>query len=123
MILRGLLDLGENIGLLRFSTGARALATSFWRHFGDEQEKASEQFKDALTRVKEIYGFEGGDLEGFYNKLSDDYSACERRAEAVEERIDTVEEIASDLFNEWENEIDDISNAQLKAKSSPQAMR
>ena len=83
----------------------------------DEQEKASEQFKDALTRVKEIYGFEGGDLEDFYNKLSDDYSACERRAEAVEERIDTVEEIASDLFNEWENEIDDISNAQLKAKS------
>jgi len=28
-----------------------------------------------------------------------------------------VEEIASDLFNEWENEIDDITNAQLKAKS------
>jgi hypothetical protein len=83
----------------------------------DEQEKASEQFKDALTRVKEIYGFDGGDLEDFYNKLSRDYDGCKRRAEAVEGRIDTVEEIASDLFDEWENEIDDITNAQLKAKS------
>ena len=32
-----------------------------------EQEKASEEFKDALTRVKEIYGLDGGDLEEFYH--------------------------------------------------------
>jgi predicted nucleic acid-binding Zn-ribbon protein len=83
----------------------------------DEQEKASEQFKDALTRIKEIYGFEGGDLEAFYTKLREDYEACERRAGAVEKRIDTVEEIAADLFMEWENEIDDITNQKLKAKS------
>ena len=28
-----------------------------------EQEKASEEFKDALTRIKEIYGLDGGELE------------------------------------------------------------
>ena len=26
------------------------------------QEKAQEEYKDALTRIKELYAFEGGDL-------------------------------------------------------------
>lgn len=82
-----------------------------------EQEKASEQFKDALTRIREVYGFKGGDLEEFYNKLKADYEACERRADAVENRIDTVEEIAGDLFSEWETEIEQITNPKLKASS------
>jgi hypothetical protein len=82
-----------------------------------EQEKASEQFKDALTRVKELYGFKGGDLEEFYNKLRDDYESCEKRAEAVRDRIDKVEQIATDLFEEWENEIDEMDNQTFKSKS------
>ena len=42
-----------------------------------EQEEAQEGFKDVLTRMKELYGFEGGDLEAFYTRLRDDYEACE----------------------------------------------
>jgi hypothetical protein len=83
----------------------------------DEQEKASEEFKDALTRVKEIYGFQGGDLEAMYDKLHDDYEACEERATAVEKRIDRVERIAADLFEEWEAEIEEMTNAKFKTKS------
>jgi len=82
-----------------------------------EQEKASKEFKDALTRVKEIYGFQGGDLEAMYDKLSEDYEACEDRADAVEDRIDKVERIAADLFEEWQTEIDEMTNAKFKAKS------
>ena len=82
-----------------------------------EQEKASEEFKDALTRVKEIYGFQGGDLEAMYDKLRSDYEACVDRADAVKDRIDKVEQIAADLFKEWEREIDDMTNAKFKANS------
>lgn len=82
-----------------------------------EQEKASEEFKDALTRVKELYGFKGGDLEEFYNKLREDYESCEKRAEAVKKRIGTVEEIATDLFEEWENEINEMTNETFRSKS------
>lgn len=28
-----------------------------------EQQQASEEFKDVLTRIKEMYGFDGGKLE------------------------------------------------------------
>jgi len=82
-----------------------------------EQEKASEEFKDALTRVKEIYGFKGGDLEDFYNKLKDDYDDCTDRAESVEKRIDQVEQIATDLFAEWDSEINEMESQKFKAKS------
>lgn len=82
-----------------------------------EQEKASKEFKEALTRVKEIYGFQGGDLEAMYDKLSSDYEACEDRAAAVEDRIDKVERIAADLFEEWEKEIGEMANAKFKAQS------
>ena len=83
----------------------------------DEQEKASEQFKDALTQIKELYGFQGGDLEDFYTRLRDNYEGCEERAEAVEKRIAKVEQIAGDLFSEWENELNQMKNETFKAKS------
>jgi hypothetical protein len=82
-----------------------------------EQEKASEEFTDALTQVKEIYGFEGGDLEDFYNKLNSDYKSCENRAEAVSERIGKVDRVANDLFVEWEKEIEEMDNAKFKSNS------
>ena len=84
----------------------------------DDQEEASEEFKDALTRLKEMYGLEGGDLEEMYERLSDDYETCQDRAEIVEERIAKVERIADDLFSEWRNEIDQIQNASFRAKSA-----
>ena len=83
----------------------------------DEQEKASEQFKDALTQIKELYGFQGGDLEDFYTRLRDNYEGCEERAEAVEKRIAKVEQIAADLFSEWEDELNQMKNETFKAKS------
>jgi hypothetical protein len=86
----------------------------------NEQQKASAQFKDALTRIQEIYGFEGGDLEKFYRRLSRDLEACETRAEAVRQRIGDVERIAADLFVEWEREISEISTPGLRDQSRRQ---
>jgi len=82
-----------------------------------DQEEASEQFKDVLTRIKEMYGFEGGELERFYNRLKSDYKESEESADAVRKRIEKVEQIATDLFMEWEKEISEINNRDLKGKS------
>jgi len=118
--------------LLLFAAGCQSTYYSVWEKLGkekrhllkdqvekqkEEQKEASEQFKDALTRVKEIYGFDGGDLEEVYDDLKDEYEECEERAEAVESRIDRVETIARDLFIEWGVEIKEISNAKFKAQS------
>ncbi|WP_155303169.1 DUF2959 family protein [Desulfosarcina widdelii] len=83
----------------------------------EEQADASEQFSSVVERIKAMYGFEGGDLEAIYDKLSSDYRACEERADAVRDRIDKVERIGADLFQEWESEIATIENAKFRAKS------
>ena len=82
-----------------------------------DQQEASEQFKDVLNRIKQMYGFEGGEIEEFYNRLKSDYEESERRAEALVVRIRKVEQIATDLFREWEGEIAEINNEGLKLKS------
>ena len=83
----------------------------------EEQAEASEQFASVVERIKAMYGFDGGELEDVYDKLSSDYRACEERAEAVRDRIDKVERIGADLFEEWEAEIATIENVKLQAKS------
>jgi hypothetical protein len=84
----------------------------------NDQQKASEAFKDALTRLKEIYGLEGGDLENMYNRLSDDYENCQERAEIIDDRIAKIQRIASDLFAEWRQEIDQIQNPKFRSQSA-----
>ena len=83
----------------------------------EEQAEASEQFATVVDRIKAMYGFDGGELEDVYEKLSEDYRACEERADAVRDRTDTVERIAADLFKEWESEIATIENVKLQSKS------
>jgi len=83
----------------------------------ESQTKAQEEFKDALTRIKELYAVDGGDLEIFYDKLKDSYEDCDARAAQIEKRINTVEQVASDLFAEWEGEIKQINDAKLRASS------
>jgi hypothetical protein len=82
---------------------------------GKEQQAAEEQFKDALTRLKELTGFSGGDLEKQYDKLKADYEKSEARAKDVRDRVDKIESIAADLFTEWDGEIKEVSEASYKA--------
>ncbi len=86
----------------------------------DEQKEASEQFKDALTRLKELYGFSGGNLEKTYNSLQAEYDDCAAQAQSVRERIREVEKVADDLFSEWEKEIQQISTPALQSGSRRQ---
>jgi hypothetical protein len=83
----------------------------------EDQAAASEEFKDALTRIKELTGFQGGELENVYLQLKDDYEDCVRRAEVIDGRIENVEQIAADLFAEWEAEIEIMTNPSFRSSS------
>jgi uncharacterized protein YukE len=79
-----------------------------------EQDAAQEQFKDALTRLREMTGFQGGALEKQYGKLKADYEDSEKRATDVRDRIEKIEGIATDLFSEWDGEIKEVSDASYR---------
>jgi hypothetical protein len=83
----------------------------------DSQTKAQEEFKDALTRIKELYAFDGKELETFYKKVKNAYEDCDDRADQIEGRIADVKSVAKDLFKEWETEINQISDAKMKNSS------
>ncbi len=83
----------------------------------EDQAQASEEFKDALTRVKELTGFQGGELEDAYRRLKGDLEDCQQRAAVIDDRIGNVEQIAADLFAEWEGEISQMTNPTFRSKS------
>jgi DNA repair exonuclease SbcCD ATPase subunit len=82
-----------------------------------DQREAEEQFQTTYERFKELSGYDGGELEQVYNKLNREYEECEQRAEDVRDRIKSIEQVAADLFEEWEQEIGLIQNAALRRDS------
>jgi len=86
----------------------------------DDQKEAQKQFKDALTRLKEITKFDGGKAERAYRALQDQYDDCAKQADVVHKRIREVETVAADLFTEWEKEIGQIGTPSLRDASRQQ---
>lgn len=83
----------------------------------EEQQEAGEKFQDALTQLKAVYGFKGGKLEKEYDRLKAAYDRSFHQAENVRKSIKKVENVAGDLFREWENEIGEIETQSLKNRS------
>jgi chromosome segregation ATPase len=86
----------------------------------DEEKGAQKEFKDALTRLKEMTGFEGGELEKRYRGLQSDYDDASSRVTAVHKRIEDVETVAGDLFDEWNKENRQIETPELRQVSRQQ---
>ncbi|HOX03874.1 MAG TPA: DUF2959 domain-containing protein [Candidatus Paceibacterota bacterium] len=123
------------LGCLMLLAGCRSTYYAAYEKFGvhkrdllkkevakarDDQAQAQEQFKDAMTRLKEITHFTGGDLEKNYNALKDDYDGCVTRADSVRKRVREVETVSTDLFAEWEKEIGQIGTPTLRDASRQQ---
>jgi hypothetical protein len=86
----------------------------------DAQKDAQQEFKDALTRLKEMTGFEGGELEKRFRQLQSDYDDAASRVAAVHKRVQDVETVAGDLFAEWEKENRQIETDALRQTSRQQ---
>ncbi len=84
------------------------------------QEETQEQFKDALEQYRAVVNFDGGELEKYYDRLNSEYEASERAAQQIKDRIDAVENVAADLFEEWQNELDLYTDQRLRRNSSKQ---
>ena len=86
----------------------------------DSQKDAQEQFKSALEQFKSVVNFDGGELEDVYNKLNSEYEDSVAAADEVSQRIEKVNDVAQALFEEWQDELEQYSNARLKQTSAQQ---
>ena len=83
----------------------------------EAQQEAKEEFVSALDAFRAVTRFEGGELEKVYEKLSDHYESSADKAEEVSERIESIETVSRDLFDEWSDEIRTLENPDLRRKS------
>ncbi|MEB0007656.1 DUF2959 domain-containing protein [Pseudomonas sp. RTB3] len=89
----------------------------------DAQQDAKQHFSSALQNYRSVVQLNGGDLEKRYNALNDDYQASEKSAAAVHHRIGAIETVADALFDEWNDELDQYSNKDLRAASAKELAR
>jgi hypothetical protein len=89
----------------------------------DAQEEAQEEFKSALDQFASVVALEETDLKLAYDKLNGEYLGCEEASKEVSERIDKVEQVSEDLFEEWEEELELYENQTYRATSKRQLRR
>jgi ElaB/YqjD/DUF883 family membrane-anchored ribosome-binding protein len=117
---------------LALTTGCKSAYYKTWQKLGwekrdilvdrvkdarDDQEAAKKQFQTTLDEFKSVTGFNGGDLEAKYKKLNSAYESSESRANDVRNKIKSVESVANDMFKEWQGELSEYQNADLRRSS------
>jgi len=83
----------------------------------DAQQEAKEQFKSALERFTKTLNIKGGELQEKYDILNTEYEKSEAKANAVRDRIASVEDVSQALFEEWEGELKEYSSVTLRQSS------
>jgi septal ring factor EnvC (AmiA/AmiB activator) len=83
----------------------------------DSQEDVKEQFQTALEKFSAVVNFDGGELKKKYTELKTELERSESKTEAVRKNIKDVEDVSNALFTEWESELDQYSNADLRRSS------
>jgi Protein of unknown function (DUF2959) len=83
-----------------------------------DQEQAKEKLKTTMESFEELTGFQGGSLEKSYKKLNGEYEGAQAQANKLHDRIKSIDQVSSDLFSEWQKEIDQMGNTKLQSQSS-----
>jgi len=83
----------------------------------ESQQEAQAQFTSALAEMTALIHFDGGELKAQYKVIKEQYEASKEAADLVTLRIQKIEEVSDALFDEWQDEIDQISSANLKRQS------
>ena len=104
-------------GMEKMGYHKRDLMVSDVEKARDAQEEAKEQFKSALDRFTKTLNFKGGKLQEKYDTLNTEYERSEAKAQAVRDRIASVEDVSQALFGEWEAELKEYSSASLRKSS------
>jgi len=86
----------------------------------DAQEDAKEEFASALEQFASVVEVKPSKLKSTYEDLADAFEDAEDEAQTVTDRVDAVENVSGDLFDEWRDEIEMIGNPKLKRASAKQ---
>lgn len=109
--------------MAKFGWEKRDILVSRVKEARAEQAEAQKTFASALDEFKSLVSFDGGELEKQYDKMNASFEASKRQAEEVRGRIKAVNDVATRLFGEWENELKLYESADLRRRSAEQLGR
>jgi len=89
----------------------------------EAQEDAKAEFESALELFSSVVDVPASRLKDTYEELAEAYDDAESRADDVRDRIGSVESVSEALFEEWGDEVTQISNTRLRASSESQLKR
>jgi hypothetical protein len=101
----------------KFGVEKRDILVSRVKDARESQQKGKEEFKNALERFKSVVATEGSTLEEKYNALNKELERSEDRAKDIHDRVKAVKDVADDLFKEWEKELGQYQDRQLREES------
>lgn len=78
------------------------------------------EFEDALERFKSLVCVNETVLDHKYNLLNRQYQFCCAKSDSVSNRIRAIEQVSEALFKEWESELNEYTNRNLRAHSKQQ---
>lgn len=81
----------------------------------DTQAETRENVVSAYEELTELVGYEGGELEEKYARLSKQVERSRESTDELDDRLEAIDRVSEDLFDEWEAELELYSSAALKA--------
>ena len=83
-------------------------------------QETRNEFEDALGKFRSLVNVNESALEHKYNLLNRQYQFCRSKSDSVTDRIRAIEEVSHALFTEWENELNEYTDRNLRNNSKQQ---
>ena len=104
----------------KFGIEKRDILVGRVQNAAESQEEAKEEFADALEAFRAVVNVEPSRLEIVYDDLKKAHDRAESKASDVRARVKSVKTVSRDLFTEWEQELNQYSDAGLRRASESQ---
>lgn len=86
----------------------------------EAQEEGQEEFVDALEEFRSVLNVPSSELSDAYDRIKSAYDDSLDAADTIKDRIESVESVADKLFVEWDDELNQYSDAKLRNQSAGQ---
>jgi hypothetical protein len=83
-----------------------------------DQDQTKQQLQTTMESFQALTGFQGGSLEKSYKRLNSDYESAASQAGKLHDKVQSIDQVSKDLFNEWQGEINDMDNGKLKSQDT-----
>ncbi len=82
----------------------------------DSQSETRENLVSAYEELSALVGHDGGELEKSYKRLSKEVERSRDSTEELDDRLESIDRVSEDLFEEWESELALYNNQTLRAE-------